>query len=146
MTESKTAAVTYTTSLAGVEASMLGGFFEGWRRPLTPQQHLRLLRGSSHVVLAIDERAGKVVAFINALTDGCNSAFLPMLEVLPGYRRRGVGTELLRRMLQVLADYPCIDLTCDPAMQPFYANCGMQRSVGMAVRDYSRSGPAERGR
>ncbi len=142
MTDSSTAGVTYTTSLAGVEEGMLEGFFEGWRRPLTRQQHLGVLRDSSHVVLAVDDRLGTVVGFINALADGCNSAFLPMLEVLPAYRRRGIGTELLRRMLQILGDYPCIDVTCDPEMQSFYARCGMTRSVGMVVRDYSRASGA----
>jgi len=56
------------------------------------------------------------------------------------YRRQGIGRELVMRMLQALRDYRCIDLTCDPALQPFYETCGMLKSVGMAVRDYTRTG------
>jgi ribosomal protein S18 acetylase RimI-like enzyme len=133
--------IRYTSSLGRLTEQKLFGFFEGWQRPLSPDQHVRILKRSTHLVLAIDQKAGRVVGFINALTDGCNSAFIPLLEVLPEYQNRGVGSELVRRMLALLADYPCIDLTCDPGMQAFYERHGMVRSVGMSVRDYNRSGP-----
>ena len=52
--------VQYTESLAGIEASQLtGGFFVDWPNPPSPEMHLRLLQGSSHTVLAIDERPGE---------------------------------------------------------------------------------------
>jgi len=133
--------IIYPDSLEGITAGMLGGFFEGWASPPDAARRLRILRGSSHVVLAFDDEAGKVVGFVNALTDGANSAFIPLLEVLPDYRGGGIGTELMRRMLERLGDYPCIDLTCDPQAQPFYERCGMQRSVAMVIRDYTRKGP-----
>jgi hypothetical protein len=41
-------------------------------------------------------------------------------------------------MLDLLGDYPCIDLTCDARLQPFYEEFGMQRSTGMVIRDYDR--------
>jgi GNAT superfamily N-acetyltransferase len=115
---------------------MLGGFFHGWRRPLSPETHLRVLRGSGLVVLAVDDSASRVVGFINALTDGCQSAFIPLLEVLPEYRGKGIGRELVKRMLDQLKNFPCVDLTCDPKLQPFYEKFGMQRSVGMVIRNY----------
>ncbi len=137
--------IRYTDSLQGITAEMLGGFFEGWRQPPSADKHLRILAGSRHVVLATDEDTQRVVGFVNALCDGCNSAFIPLLEVLPGYRRRGIGGELIRRMLQKLRDYPCIDVTCDPQLQAFYERWGMKRSVGMVLRDYARPGPPAEG-
>lgn len=133
--------ISYSISPKELTPAMLVGFFEGWQHPLSPDEHLRLLRGSTHCVLAIDDQTGRGVGFINALTDGCQSAFIPLLEVLPAYRRRGIGGELLRRMLAILAAYPCLDLTCDPDMQPFYEKYDMVRSVGMVIRNYHRSGP-----
>ena len=126
--------IRYSTGPDEVVPQMLAGFFEGWRRPLSPEQHLLLLHRSTHCVLAFDEETGAVVGFINALADGCHCAFIPLLEVLPAYRRRGIGGELLRRMLAILTDYPSIDLTCDPDMQAFYERHGMIRSVGMIIR------------
>lgn len=130
--------IRYTTTLDDITPAMLTGFFQGWQRPMSAEKHLRVLRGSSHVVLAIDGRASRVVGFINAISDGCQSAFIPLLEVLPEYHGKGIGGELLSRMLEQLRDFPCIDLTCDPALQSFYEKCGMLRSVGMVVRDYGR--------
>lgn len=132
---------TYTTSLEGITPAMLRGFFAGWRSPLTPEKHLRVLSGSRHVVLALSDDRSQVIGFINAISDGEHSAFIPLLEVLPEHRRSGIGRELVRRMLEVLKEYPCIDLTCDPGVQTFYEKCGLQRSVGMVIRAYGRSGP-----
>ena len=134
-------AIRYTDSLNGIDASMLNGFFEGWRAPPSPGKHMRILGSSRHVVLAVDDSCRRVIGFITAITDGCHSAFIPLLEVLVPYRRQGIGRELVMRMLHVLRDYPSIDLTCDPELQPFYETCGMLKSVGMVVRDYTRSGP-----
>lgn len=133
--------IRYTTSLDGITSSMLEGFFHTWCSLPPPETLLRMLRASAHVILAIDDEDRRVAGLINAITDGVNFAFIPLLEVLSEYRGRGIGSQLVRRMLEELQDYPCIDLTCDPETQPFYEKCGMRRSTGMVVRDYSRSGP-----
>jgi GNAT superfamily N-acetyltransferase len=113
---------------------MLEGFFAGWKSPRTPEEHLEILRGSDAVALAIDDEAGRVVGFATALTDGLQAAFIPLLEVLPDHRGRGIGTEFARRLLRALESIPCVDLTCDPSLQPFYARLGMLPSVGMVLR------------
>ena len=131
----------YTNSLDGIVPEMLSGFFEGWCVPPSKEKHFRILQGSAHVVLALDESQHRVIGFTNAISDCVNAAFIPLLEVLADYRGQGIGRELVKRLLQELEDYPCIDLTCDPELQPFYEKCGMKRSVGMIIREYSRSGP-----
>lgn len=132
--------ITYPTTLNGVTAGHLcGGFFEGWPNPPTPETHLRVLQAASHVVLALDEDA--VVGFITALSDGVLTAYIPQLEVLPAYRARGIGGELVRRMIAQLAPIYMIDLLCDAALVPFYQRLGMTAVSGMVVRHYeSQSG------
>jgi len=76
------------------------------------------------------------VGFINALSDDVQFAFVPMLEVLPKYQNRGIGSELMRRMLHELDHITCIDLTCDENMQAWYEQFGMLRSRGMVIRKY----------
>jgi len=124
--------IRYTDSVGGITSEALCGFFVGWRTPRTPEEHLRILEGSDHVVIAIDD--DRVIGFVTALSDGVQAAFIPLLEVLPEYQKRGIGTELVRRMLERLASIPCVDLTCDPKIQPFYARFGMHPAVGMIVR------------
>ena len=115
---------------------MLHSFFSGWKHPHTPKTHLRILKGSDHVVLAIDEATGRVVGFVTALSDRVQAAFIPLLEVLPDYRGPGVESELIRRMLTRLEGTPAIDLTCAPESQSFYLRFGMSPSTGMVLRNY----------
>lgn len=128
--------IRYTDLLEGVSAEMLEGFFDGWTKPRTPAEHMKILEGSDHIVLAVDADSGRVVGFVTALTDGIQAAFIPLLEILPTYRHRGIGTALVTRMLEKLKGIPAIDLTCDPELQRFYTRFGMTPSVGMAIRDY----------
>jgi ribosomal protein S18 acetylase RimI-like enzyme len=131
--------VHYTESLAGIEASQLeGGFFVDWPNPPSPETHLRLLQGSSHVVLAIDERTADVIGFVTAISDGVLSAYIPLLEVLPDYQHQGIGQELMRRMIATLRSRYMVDLLCDPELQPFYEQLGMRRAAGMLIRNYDR--------
>jgi ribosomal protein S18 acetylase RimI-like enzyme len=130
--------ITYTDSLEGITAGQLHGFFVGWPGPPDPDTHLRLLRNSDRVVLAIDDRTGRAAGFITAITDGVLSAYIPFLEVLPAYQRQGVGRELMRRMLENLSGLYMVDLCCDPEMQPFYARFGMRPGSAMMLRDYQR--------
>ena len=136
--------IAYRDGTEGVTAERLKGFFVGWPDPPSPETHLRLLAGSDHVVLAVDEESGDVVGFVTAISDGVLSAYIPFLEVLPGYQGRGIGRELMRRMLEKLRDLYVVDLLCDPELQLFYARMGMRPATGMMVRNYARqSGRAE---
>jgi GNAT superfamily N-acetyltransferase len=126
--------IEYTTSLEGVEPEHLKGFFEGWPSAPSTDRHLDVLKGSYCVVLARETNSPQVIGFANALSDGVLYAFVPLLEVLPEHRGRGIGTALVRRLLAELDDFYAVDLMCDPELQPFYDRFGMHRSVGMVIR------------
>jgi GNAT superfamily N-acetyltransferase len=128
----------YLTSTDTITVDQLHGFFVGWPNPPSPETHLAILRRSDAVVLAIDEETGRVVGFVNALSDGLLSAFIPLLEVLLAYQGRGIGSELVRRRLALLGDLYAVDVMCDADVQPFYARLGMQPAPGMMLRRYDR--------
>lgn len=130
----------YLTSADTITADQLHGFFIGWPNPPSPETHLAILRRSAAVVLAVDEETGQVVGFINALSDGVLSAFIPLLEVLPVCQGHGIGSELVRRLLTLLGDLYAVDVMCDADVQPFYARLGMQPAQGMMLRRYDRQG------
>lgn len=128
--------VTYIDKLEGFTAADFDrGFFEGWPQAPSPERHLDLLRGSYRVVLALDDSTGGVVGFVNAVGDGVLAAYIPLLEVLPDFRGRGIATELMRRMLDGL-DLYMTDVACDDDLIPFYERVGMQRSNAMIRRNY----------
>ncbi|HPF16355.1 MAG TPA: GNAT family N-acetyltransferase [Thermotogota bacterium] len=128
--------IVYQTDLIKICEDQLEGFFVGWQKPLTPKQHLEILKNSRYRVLALDTETKKVVGFVNALCDGVNFAFIPMLEVLPPFQKRGIGTRLMELMLKELEPFTCVDLTCDEQMQGFYQRFSMFKSQGMVLRKY----------
>jgi GNAT superfamily N-acetyltransferase len=130
--------IVYADSPAGVVADQLPGFFVGWPNPPSPEAHLRILHGSAHIVLALDDATSNVVGFITAISDGISCAYIPHLEVLPPYQAQGIGSELMRRMLDRLRHLYMIDLLCDPPVQPFYERLGMRRTQGMLIRNFER--------
>lgn len=137
--------IAYSDTADMVSPAQLAGFFEGWPNPPLPETHLRLLQESDEVVLAWDEETRSVVGFITAISDHVLAAYIPLLEVLPAYRHRGIGRELVRRMLERLQGFYMVDLLCDPAVQPFYEALGMRRATGMAVRCYQHQSGRARG-
>lgn len=128
--------IDYSFSADGVAASQLEGFFVGWPNPPSPETLLRILKQSSEIVLATDTETGRVVGFVNAISDGVLAAYLPLLEVLPDYQHRGIGSELVEKILDRLAGFYMIDLLCDEDLEPFYTRFGMRRMGAMALRNY----------
>lgn len=120
----------YKNSLDEVSSDMLDGFFVDWLNPPNPQTHLKLLKNSSKVVIAIDNNTNQVVGFITAISDGVLTAYIPLLEVLPEYKNKGIGKELVKRILKELDDIYMVDLV------PYYEKFGMRKSNGMIVRNY----------
>lgn len=92
----------YQNSLDGISSEMLNGFFVDWPNPPNPQTHLKLLKNSSKIVIALDNHTNQVVGFITAISDGVLSAYIPFLEVLPKYKNKGIGKKLVKQMLKEL--------------------------------------------
>ena len=124
----------YTDDLASVCEDMLCGFFVGWPRRPSPAQHLAVLRGSYRSVVAIDDADGRAVGFVNMLSDGVLTAFIPWLEVLPGYQGQGVGSELMRRILDGTDRFYSVDLACDAALVSYYGRFGMRGASSALLR------------
>jgi ribosomal protein S18 acetylase RimI-like enzyme len=126
--------ITYSRSLDNIDPQDLQGFFVGWDKPLTPEQHYEILQNSQYIVIATDQQTKKIVGFINALSDRIRFAYIPMLEVLPDYQGKGIGTELMRKLLDDLSHLGCIDLSCDENLQNFYQKFGMIKHYAMLLR------------
>ena len=127
--------IRYTADLDGVTAERLIGFFDEWRVRPSAEMHLRALRGAEVAILALDDETDRIVGLVTAVGDGVLSAYVPLLEVRPGYRGQGIGTELMRHVLSRIGRRYMIDLTCDEDLVPFYDRFEMIPGRAMVLRD-----------
>lgn len=130
--------IEYRTQVTGLSPAQVEGFFVGWPNPPAPATFLKILEQSAHVVIAVETDSGRMVGFVNAISDGLMSAYIPLLEVLPDYQHRGLGSELVRRMLDELSHYYMIDLSCDESLVPFYQRFKLRKATAMMGRNYGR--------
>ena len=121
-----------------IQPHQLHGYFVGWPNPPSPETHLRLLRNSDRIVLAIDTTTNNVIGFITAITDHVLAAYIPLLEVLPEYQKQKIGKTLGNKMLEQLKEFYAVDLLCDADLQPYYEQLGFRRATGMLLRNYDR--------
>ena len=128
--------IIYYDNKYDVTEKQLEGFFVGWKRPLNVEQHRKLLYGSTHFIVAVDSETNRVIGFVTALSDSISSSFIPLIEVLPSYQGKGIGTKLMEEILTRLKDITNVDLTCDIELQPFYERFKMLKSNGMVLRKY----------
>jgi ribosomal protein S18 acetylase RimI-like enzyme len=131
----------FQKSIENITPDMLTGFFEGWPHPPSTEKHLELSK-SYRVIFAIDEISDRVAGFINAISDGVLTAYIPLLEVLPEYRNHGLGSQLVSKMLGELKHLYMIDLMCDDDLQEFYEKNGMFKASGMVFRNYDQQSGA----
>jgi ribosomal protein S18 acetylase RimI-like enzyme len=123
----------YTDSIESVEASDLEGFLSHWDFTPPAGTLLRMLQGSSMVILAREETSSILCGYVAALTDQVVCGYISAIEVRPEYRKQGIGTALLDRMTERLCVYGTY-LSCAPAMIPFYEAAGFKQVAGMAKR------------
>jgi predicted N-acetyltransferase YhbS len=84
--------------------------------------------------VAIDDAHERVVGFVNMLSDGVLTAFIPWLEVLPEYQGQGIGGELMHRILEGTERFYSVDLVCDETLVPYYARFGMSGASSALLR------------
>ncbi len=124
-------------SADGIRAADLDGFFVGWPNPPSAERLLEILQAADEVVVC-RYHDGTVVGLATAITDRCFAAYIPLLEVLPAHQGRGLGSQMVRALLDRLRSCYMIDLVCDDDVVPFYERLGGTRLAAMAWRNYDR--------
>ena len=129
--------IEYTKDLSGITENMLAGFFVGWPNPPNAATHLKILQSSHCAFVAIDKDCDRAVGFITAVSDGVLAAYLPLLEVIPDYQDKGIGSRLVKLMLDELGDIYMIDICHDAGLAPFYAQLGAHGGCSSLFRNFS---------
>ncbi len=125
--------VAYSDSIADLDPMELSGFLAHWDFEPPAGTLIELLRNSGEVILARDDETSQVCGYIAALSDRVACAYISALEVRTEYRNMGIGTALLKQMVERL-DVFGVYLSCAPEMVLFYENAGFARGTSMSWR------------
>ena len=104
------------------------GFDRGCDRARFEQQ----LAGARYVVSAWD--GDRLVGFARAISDGATNAYINTVAVLPEYQRRGVGQEMMARLLAGKDGITFVLHAGGRDVKGFYLKCGFAEATDMMRR------------
>lgn len=118
---------------APVDADQLAALFRdvGFTRASAPASLRALVDGSRRVISAWSGDA--LVAFARAISDGTANAYVSTVAVRSDHQRRGVGRELMRRLLAGRDAVKFVLKTSD-AGEPLYRSLGFVDGERLLVR------------
>ena len=97
-----------------------------WSSARKPRKLHRALLASHSLVTAWDGQ--RLVGLGNAISDGHLVVYYPHLLVHPDYQRRGIGSELMRRLAARYRGFHQHVLIADGQAVEFYRKCGFVRA------------------
>jgi ribosomal protein S18 acetylase RimI-like enzyme len=78
--------------------------------------------------------SGELIAAGRALADGKDCAYICDVAVLPSYQSRGLGKEVVSRLVDFSKEHKKIILYAAPGKEPFYKKLGFKRmATAMAI-------------
>jgi GNAT superfamily N-acetyltransferase len=120
-------AIRYSESRDVPLESVLGLYrANDWSSAQRPELLHKALLASHSLVSAWD--GSKLVGLGNAISDGYLVVYYPHLLVLPDYQGRGIGTELMRRLMARYEGFHQHMLVADGHALDFYRKCGFERA------------------
>lgn len=112
-------------------------FFIGWKNKPDHTKFVNAIKNQDYKILAIEKSQQRIVGFSYAISDCYLSAYIPLLEVIPDYQGKGIGTKLIKYLVDQLKGTYMIDLCCDEDLIPFYESLNFQKSYAMLKRNYA---------
>ena len=97
-----------------------------WSAARKPDRLMRALKRSHCVVSAWVK--GSLVGLGNALSDGSLVVYYPHMLVLPEFQGRGIGRELMKRLMKRYRGFHQHILIAEAEAISFYRKCGFKRA------------------
>jgi ribosomal protein S18 acetylase RimI-like enzyme len=103
-----------------------------WKEEYDPGSIPRLIEGSFAFAVAVDGRTGHAVGMGRVLSDGVSDAYIQDLVILPGFRKKGLGRELVLALIRhcTEAGITWISLVAEPHTDQFYLPLGFHPMEG----------------
>lgn len=90
---------------------------------------------NSHLLLTAWD-GDRLVGLANAISDGFLVVYYPHILIHPEYQRRGIGRELMARLMKRYEGFHQHCVLADKNAVGFYERCGFKRSVCTAMWVY----------
>ncbi len=97
-----------------------------WSAVKEPEM-LRAALANSHSLVSA-WKGSDLIGLGNAISDGCLVVYYSHLLVRPDYQGMGVGTEIMKRLMEEYKDFHQHMLVADGRAIEFYRKCGFTRA------------------
>lgn len=103
-----------------------------WKEWYDPAGVPMLILKSFAFAVAVDTVSGKAVGMGRVLSDGVSDGYIQDVVVLPEYRHREVGKQVIEVLVQACLErgVTWIGLVATPGSVPFYEDCGFHPMLG----------------
>ena len=120
-------------NLEGVDWEELSALYRAAPLGTKDAASLKTAFGNSRYVLFAYE-GDRLVGVGRALADGIDCSYLCDIALLPSHQGRGLGKQIVERLLELSAGHRKIILYAVPGKEPFYARFGFRRmKTAMAI-------------
>ncbi len=123
---------------AHIDPQELGELFAGttWADGRTPEKIQTMIQNSPIHVSAWSGK--KMVGFLRAITDDVYRAVLDDLVVHESFRKQGIGTEMMKKILERLDHLEEVSVDCASDLIPYYESLGFLRDQFACLRVWRR--------
>ena len=110
-----------------------------WMHPtFTPEQIEKILKQSFCFVIA--EHNGHAIGMGRVISDGVSDGYLQDIVVLPEWRNKGIGTRIVKKLIQEChtRGITWLGIIAEPGTEYFYRTFGFARANGYTPMLYER--------
>jgi len=102
----------------------------GWWEDSYDKSKLKdLIKGSFAFAVVIDKKTNQAIGMGRILSDGTSDAYIQDLVILPDYRTKGIGKELINKLVEYCHSkgIKWIALIAEPDQDHFYLRTGFKQ-------------------
>ncbi len=106
----------------------------GWNR-MEREYDSPLMASYCHIAVYEDE---KLIGYIDSVSNGVTDAYIQDLMVCPDHQGKGIGTELMNKMIQYLKEKHIyiISVVYEERLKPFYERFGFYNMLCGQMETY----------
>ena len=91
---------------------------------------------SSYYHIAVYED-DELIGYIDSISNGVTDAYIQDLMVRPDHQGKGIGTELMNKMIEYLKEHICmISVIYEKSLEPFYERFGFYHMMCGQIETY----------